>query len=66
MIGRDPTLVVTQADDAFHPPTSEAASWVETMWFPCWVPEEGGLAAGMHPVDPNQTAKGLRLPTSQP
>jgi len=45
MIGRDPTLVVTQADDAFHPPTSEAASWVETMWFPFWVPEEGLTAS---------------------
>ncbi len=40
MIGRPPTLVVTPADDAFHPPTSADASWVETMWFPFWVPEE--------------------------
>jgi len=40
MIGRDPRLIVTVADDEFHPPTSDAASWIETMWFPFWVPEE--------------------------
>ncbi len=40
MIGRDPKLIVTAADDEFHPPTSDAASWIETMWFPFWVPEE--------------------------
>lgn len=39
MIGRDPGLVVTEADDRFHPPTSDDPSWVETMWFPWWVPE---------------------------
>lgn len=41
MIGRDPNLVVSPEDDAFHAPTSDSASWVETMWFPFWVPEEG-------------------------
>ena len=40
MIGRDPRLVVTPADDAFHPPTSDDPSWVETVWFPFWIPEE--------------------------
>jgi len=41
MIGRDPALVVTAADDAFHPPTTrDDPSWIETMWFPFWVPEE--------------------------
>jgi hypothetical protein len=40
MIGRDPSLVVTPEDDAFHPPTHDDASWIETMWFPFWVPEE--------------------------
>lgn len=39
MIGRDPKLVVTEADDAFHPPTSADPSWIETMWFPFWLPE---------------------------
>ena len=40
MIGRDPNLIVTAADDEFHPPTSDAASWIETMWFPFWLPDE--------------------------
>lgn len=40
MIGRDPELVVTPEDDGFHPPTNDAASWLETLWFPFWVPEE--------------------------
>ena len=40
MIGRDPKLIVTAADDEFHPPTSDTASWIETMWFPFWIPEE--------------------------
>ncbi len=40
MIGRDPALVVTPEDDAYHPPTTDDPSWVETMWFPFWRPEE--------------------------
>ena len=40
MIGRDSKLVVGPEDDGFHPPTSDDPSWVETMWFPFWVPEE--------------------------
>ncbi len=40
MIGREHDLVVTEADDDFHPPTSDDPSWIETMWFPFWVPEE--------------------------
>lgn len=40
MLGRDPSLIVTPADDLFHPPTSDAPSWIETMWFPFWVPEQ--------------------------
>jgi hypothetical protein len=41
MIGRDPDLCVDEADDDFHPPTSDNPSWIETMWFPFWIPEEG-------------------------
>jgi hypothetical protein len=40
MIGRSPDLVVTEEDDGFHPPTSQDPTWIETMWFPFWVPEE--------------------------
>ena len=52
MIGRDPKLVVLPEDDAFHPPTSDDASWIETMWFPFWVPEEtlsGSIRARFSP-----------------
>ena len=41
MIGRDPNLVVTPDDDAFHPPTSDDPGWIETLWFPFWIVEEG-------------------------
>jgi hypothetical protein len=40
MIGRDPDLIVTTTDDAFHPPTTDSPSWIETLWFPFWAPEE--------------------------
>ena len=40
MIGRDPKLVVSEADDRFHPPTSDDPSWIETVWFPFWIPEQ--------------------------
>jgi hypothetical protein len=40
MIGRDPKLVVTPADDAFHSPTTQDPSWIETMWFPFWIPDQ--------------------------
>ena len=40
MIGADPKLVVTPGDDGFHPPDSDDPSWIETVWFPCWVPEQ--------------------------
>lgn len=40
MIGRDSKLVVRPDDDGFHPPTSDDPSWIETLWFPFWVPEE--------------------------
>lgn len=39
--GLDPRLVVSPADDDFHRPTSSDPRWLETVWFPFWVPEEG-------------------------
>ena len=58
MIGRDPKLVVTEADDAFHPPTSDTATWIETMWFPFWVPEEGLSASVRVWFSPNAGQQG--------
>lgn len=40
MIGRDPGLKVLESDDAFHVPTLDDPSWVETVWFPFHVPAE--------------------------
>ena len=55
MIGRDPNLQVSTRDDEFHPPTLESPSWIETMWFPCWIQAENlsisirlWFAANMH------------------
>ena len=58
MIGRDPKLIVTPADDAFHPPTSEAPSWIETMWFPFWRPEEQLTASVRVWFSPNAGQQG--------
>ena len=54
MIGRDPALVVTPEDDAFHPPESDDPSWIETMWFPFFVPETALSASVRVRVSPNQ------------
>ncbi|MCA9502843.1 MAG: hypothetical protein KC616_07165 [Myxococcales bacterium] len=53
MIGRDPALVVTEADDRFHPPTNDDPAWIETLWFPFWVPEEGVSASVRVRISPN-------------
>ena len=37
--GNDPGLTVSAADDAFHPPTSDDPTWIETVWFPFWLPD---------------------------
>lgn len=56
MIGRDPALIVTPADDGFHPPTSPDPSWIETLWFPFWIPEESISAAVRIWFSPNAPA----------
>ncbi len=38
--GLDSDLSVSPADDDFHRPTTADPSWIETVWFPFWVPEE--------------------------
>ena len=40
IVGQDPTLAVSDADDDFHRPTSADPTWIETVWFPFWIPEE--------------------------
>ena len=37
--GNDPDLTISAADDSFHPPTSDDPTWVETAWFPFWLPD---------------------------
>ncbi|MEO5840202.1 MAG: hypothetical protein ABIQ73_02345 [Acidimicrobiales bacterium] len=39
IIGNDPALTVSPTDDSFHPPTSDDPTWVETAWFPFWLPD---------------------------
>ena len=41
ILGQDPALVVSPEDDDFHRPTTSDPSWIETVWFPFWIPEEG-------------------------
>ncbi len=61
MIGRDPKLIVTEDDDAYHPPTSETPSWIETMWFPFWVPEEDLSASVRVWFSPNAGQQGAAV-----
>ena len=37
--GNDPDLVISPIDDCFHAPTSDDPTWVETAWFPFWLPQ---------------------------
>lgn len=53
MIGRDPSLVVAVEDESFHPPTSDDPGWIETMWFPFWVPEEAMTGSVRVRISPN-------------
>jgi hypothetical protein len=39
--GQEPGLSVSHADDDFHRPTSGDPRWIETVWFPFWLPAEG-------------------------
>ena len=41
--------MITAADDAFHPGTTEDRSWTETCWFAAAVPERG-LAIWTYPL----------------
>ncbi len=63
MIERDPALTVTEADDHYHPPTSNADSWVdptwiETLWFPCFIPEKGLSISLRIQLNPSQQSWG--------
>ena len=65
MIGRDPNLVVTPEDDGFHRPESDDPSWIETIWFPFFVPEEAISASIRVRLSPNlaeleATIEGIR------
>ena len=40
IVGQDPALRVVPEDDDFHRPTSSDPSWIETVWFPLWIPRE--------------------------
>ena len=58
MIGRDPRLIVIEEDDAFPPPTSDTPTWIETMWFPFWIPDESLSASARVWFSPNAGQQG--------
>ncbi len=37
--GNDSELRVSSDDDGLHPPTSDDPTWIETVWFPFWLPD---------------------------
>jgi hypothetical protein len=41
IVGADAGLAVSPADDGFHVPTSADPTWIETAWFPLWLPDGG-------------------------
>lgn len=43
--GNPPEPTVSAEDDGFHGPTSDDPTWIETVWFPFWLPE---LGASIH------------------
>ncbi len=45
IVGNPPVPSVVPADDGYHPPTSDDPTWIETAWFPFWIPE---LEASVH------------------
>ena len=45
IVGNPPEPTVSADDDGFHPPTSDDPTWIETVWFPFWLPE---LGASIH------------------
>ncbi len=45
IVGNPPEPSVSADDDGFHPPTSDDPTWIETVWFPFWLPE---LGASIH------------------
>lgn len=61
MIGADPSLRVSPDDDAYHPPTSGDPSWIETMWFPFWIADEGISIHVRAWLSPNAGAQGAAV-----
>ena len=45
IVGNPSEPGVSAEDDGFHTPTSDDPTWIETMWFPFWLPE---LSASIH------------------
>ena len=45
IVGNPPEPSVVPEDDGYHPPTSDDPTWIETAWFPFWLPD---LDASVH------------------
>lgn len=56
--GNDPTLVVTAHDDDFHRPTTDDPTWIETVWFPLWLPDSGTSIYARVWFRPNEGVQG--------
>jgi hypothetical protein len=58
IVGNDPHLTVDVADDDFHRPSVDDPSWIETAWFPFWLPELGASASARLWFRPNAGVQG--------
>jgi hypothetical protein len=56
--GVDPQLTVSTADDGFHTPTSDDPTWIETAWFPLWLPDVATTVYARVWFRPNEGAQG--------
>jgi hypothetical protein len=58
VVGNDPHLTVDESDDDFHRPTVDDPTWIETAWFPFWLPELGASASARLWFRPNAGVQG--------
>jgi hypothetical protein len=58
IVGVEPHLSVDAADDDFHRPTTDDPTWIETAWFPFWLPELGASGSARVWFRPNEGVQG--------
>ncbi len=58
IVGVEAHLSVDESDDDFHRPTTDDPTWIETAWFPFWLPELGASGSARLWFRPNEGVQG--------